>query len=260
MDIVTSILLGAVEGITEFLPISSTFHLIAASQLLHLKQDEFTKLFEVFIQAGAIFAVAILYFRELKNDLELVKKLLFSFLPTAVIGFALYKVIKNVFFSSMPLMVSVFVLVGILFIFLEMFLKKNKSYFVKHLTSISYKDAVIVGLAQSFAVVPGVSRAGAVIIAMILLKYKRADAAKYSFMLSVPTILAASFFDLYKSRAYVLNHLDMIYLLLIGSVVAFITAYFVMKWFINYLKNHSLAVFGWYRIVLAIIILLVLRG
>lgn len=254
MNIIQSVILGIIEGITEFLPISSTFHLIFASKLLGIPQTDFAKLFEVVIQGGAILSVLILYIKELATDRELLKKVIVSFLPTATIGFVLYKVIKDIFFSTDWLMISVFLIMGVIFIITEKFLLKDK--LVRPLDKLTYKDALIVGLIQSLAVIPGVSRAGAVILSMIFLGYNRPNAAKYSFMLSIPTILAASGYDLLKMRHVLTSNMNNAVLLVVGTVAAFISAYIVVKWLIEYLKNHSLEIFGWYRILLVIIILL----
>ncbi len=258
MNIIQSIILGVVEGITEFLPVSSTFHLIWTSTFLQLAQSEFVKLFEVFIQGGAILAVIFLYFKEVMRDRILFVKLILSFIPTAVVGFALYKVIKGVFFERIDVTTIAFIIVGILFLLVEYFIQKRWLKIEKNMSKLSYKQAVLVGLIQSFAVLPGVSRAGAVIIGMMFLGYKRSEAAKYSFMLSVPTILAASVYDLYKMRQVAFESSDKMSILLIGFVVAFASAYAVVKWLIQYLQNNSLVFFGWYRILVGIILLILL--
>ncbi len=258
MNIIQAAILGVVEGITEFLPISSTFHLIFASKFLGIAQTDFSKLFEVFIQAGAILSVALLYFTDVVKYKELDKKVLASFFPTAVVGLLLYKIIKNVFFESQILMLGVFVIVGIIFIVLEKYVKKGKIKLEKDVKDISYKEAVIIGLCQSFAVIPGVSRAGAVMVTMMFLKYRRDKSAYYSFLLAVPTILAASFFDLFEMRKVVLRNLNNGLLLIVGFIFAFASSYFIVKWFINFLKKNSLAIFGIYRILLAIILALTL--
>ena len=147
------------------------------------------------------------------------------------------------------LQIAVFVLVGIFFIVYERFNKKQK----KTANEISYKDAVFVGFVQALAVVPGVSRAGAVIVAMLILGVKREEAAKYSFLLAIPTLMAATLLDLVKSRAVVLDNIE---LLLIGLLASFISAYIVVKWFVSYLSRHDMAIFGWYRLGLALILLI----
>ncbi len=257
MNIIQSIILGVVEGITEFLPVSSTFHLIWTSTFLQLKQTDFVKLFEVFIQAGAILAVVFLYFKEVMTDRMLFVKLVLSFIPTAVVGLALYKVIKGVFFERIDVITVTFIILGILFLLVEYFIQKRWLKIDKNMSKLSYKQAILVGLIQSFAVLPGVSRAGAVIIGMMILGYKRSEAAKYSFMLSVPTILSASLYDLYKMREVAFESSDQWGVLLIGSLVAFASAYLGVKWLIKFLQNNSLVFFGWYRILVGIILLLV---
>jgi undecaprenyl-diphosphatase len=258
MNISHSIILGLVEGITEFLPVSSTFHQIFAAKLLGLQQTEFLKLFEVIIQGGAILSVVILYIRELIQDKSLLKMVIISFIPTAVIGFALEKIIKNVFFQTDWLMLTAFLVVGIVFIVLEKRLKSNKIKLNKDIKDLTVKDALIIGLIQSFAVVPGVSRAGAVIIAMIFLRYDRAQSAKYSFILAIPTILAASALELLKSKDILMSNTSNFGLLIVGTIVAFGSSYIGVRWFIEYLKKHSLEVFGWYRLVIGALILLTL--
>lgn len=257
MSILHALILGAVEGLTEFLPISSTFHLIFSAKFLGVAQTDFSKLFEVFIQAGAILAVVFLYFREIMINKELFKKTLTAFLPTAIIGFILYKTIKTVFFESSLLMIFVFFLIGLLFLVYEFFLKKQKTDLKKTLKIFSYKDALLIGFIQSLAVVPGVSRAGAVILGMMILGYKRSEAAKFSFLLAAPTIFAAGFFDLFKMREIVFNNLNNINLLLIGFITAFIFAHFSIKWFIGYLQTNSLTVFGIYRIIIALLLYII---
>lgn len=258
MHFIQALILGIVEGITEFLPISSTFHLIFASKLLAVPQDEFAKLFEVVIQPGAILSVIFIYFQEVVKDYDLLKKTLASFVPTAVVGLVLYKVIKEVFFSTPLLMVIVFILVGIGFIIFEFLLKKDRIHLEKKLSSMTYKDAIIIGLIQALAVVPGISRAGAVIVGMMLMKYKRDEAAKFSFILAVPTIFAASALDIFKGRELLIHHTNDAFLLIVGFISAFAASYFVVKWFIDFLKKNSLAGFGWYRIAVAAFILLFL--
>ena len=248
MTFIQAIILGVIEGVTEFLPISSTFHLIWGAKLLGLEQTDFLKMFEVVIQSGAILAIVALYFQTIFN-LKLWKKVIVSFVPTALVGLVLYKMIKGFFFENFVLQIAVFVLVGIFFIVYERFNKKTE----KTANEISYKDAVFVGFVQALAVVPGVSRAGAVIVAMLILGVKREEAAKYSFLLAIPTLMAATLLDLVKSRAVVLDNIE---LLLIGLLASFISAYIVVKWFVSYLSRHDMAIFGWYRLGLALILLI----
>jgi undecaprenyl-diphosphatase len=253
------ILLGLVEGLTEFLPISSTFHLIFVSRLIGAGNGDFTKLFNVFIQSGAILAVVVLYWKRLEKDFGLVKRTLTAFIPTAVLGVLAYRTIKGVFFESYLWMIGIFVLVGVLFLVFEALVKRGHLSPRKSLAEFTYKNALIIGLAQCLAFLPGVSRAGAVILAMMILGYRRDDAAVFSFLLAIPTIFAAASYDLYKSREILLGQGASMLMLLLGFVVAFVVAYLAVKWLIHYLQHHTLRLFGVYRLVLgAILVLLVL--
>jgi undecaprenyl-diphosphatase len=273
MNFFYAALLGLVEGITEFLPISSTFHLIFTTKLLQIPQTDFTKLFEVFIQGGAILAVVILYFKELLHNKDLAKKVFLAFLPTATVGFLLYKIIKEVFFESQWLMIGVFLAVGIIFIVVEKFFV-GATLAVAHgraqgaplqnspnnapnkpLKSLSFRHAVLIGFVQALAVIPGVSRSGSVIVGMLFLGYDRSEAAKFSFMLSIPTILAASAYDLYKMRDVAFANLNNINLLAVGFVVSFIFALISVQWLIKFLQTHTLLPFGIYRLILAAVII-----
>jgi len=257
MTIFYSIILGLVEGLTEFLPISSTFHLLFASKLLNILQTDFVKVFEVFIQAGAILAVLILYFKEIVNNKSLITKIMVSFIPTGVIGFILYKVIKNIFFEDYVLMMAVFLIMGIIFLVIEKLVFDKKIKLEKSIKNINYPQTILIGAIQSLAVIPGVSRAGSVMVGMMAMGIKREESAKYSFVLAVPTILAASAYDLFKMREIVFSQASNLGILMIGFIVAFISALLAVNWFIGFLKKNSLIVFGIYRIALAIILLLI---
>jgi undecaprenyl-diphosphatase len=250
MNILHTIILGLVEGITEFLPVSSTAHLIIVSKLLGLSQNTFISTFEVIIQSGAILAVMFIYGKRLFENKNLFKMVLASFIPTAIVGFILHDIIKNVFFQSETLIVGMIGLIGLLFIVLEKYFEKNKIELKNDESSLQLRDALLIGLFQSFAVVPGVSRAGAVIICMMLLRYKRKFAAEYSFILAIPTILAATVLDLIKFDG-VFTSARLMYFG-IGFVTAFISALFIVKWFTSYLEKNNLVVFGLYRIMLAL--------
>jgi len=241
-----AIVLGIVEGLTEFLPVSSTFHLIWAANILGLAQTEQQKVFAVVIQSGAILAVIFLYFRTLVNDSHLIKKIIISFLPTAIVGLVLYKLIKDVFFENYILQLTMFALVGIIFIVFE---KTRQGHaYTRNSADLTYAEAIMIGLAQSLAVIPGVSRAGAVILALMLYNVKRDEAAKYSFLLAIPTIGSASLFDLYKSRHEILIQ-DNWLMLGIGFLVSFIVALIVIRWLTYYLQHHTMTMFGWYRLI-----------
>ncbi len=254
MSLLNGLILGVIEGITEFLPISSTAHLIIAARLLHIEQTQFQKFFEVFIQSGAILAVLFLYTSYVLKHRSLLKKIFISFLPTAVVGLILYEIIKNVFFESFSLISFSLLFIGVIFFFLEYAISRDHIKLKRHIEHMSLKDALVIGLIQSLAVVPGVSRAGIVMIGMILLQYKREESAMYSFLLAVPTIIAASALDLYKSRDLLAGYGQNVLVLAIGFFTAFVTATITIKWFMKYLQNHSLSVFAFYRIALAIIL------
>jgi len=256
MGIWDAILLGIVEGLTEFLPVSSTFHLIAAARLIGHGEGEFVKLFEVFIQSGAVLAVLLLYWGRLKKDTALIGKMLVSFVPTALLGALAYGTIKRVFFTSYFWMIGIFVLVGLVFLIFEALVKKGTLSPGKALAELGYRDALIIGLVQSPAFFPGVSRAGAVILIMMILGFRRADSAAFSFLLAIPTILSAGLYDLYKTRELVLSSSANVVILLVGSLAAFLVAYVAVKWLIRYLQSHTLNIFGYYRLAAGLFFLL----
>lgn len=254
MNLFNALILGIIEGVTEFLPISSTAHLIIAAKLLHIEQTQYQKFFEVFIQSGAIFAVIFLYSSYLVKHKSVIKKIAISFIPTGIIGFFLYEIIKNIFFESFPLILFTLVFIGVIFLFLEYAISRDHLKLSRHIEHMSMADALVIGLIQGLAVVPGVSRAGIVIIGMILLRYRREEAALYSFLLAVPTILVASTFDLYQSRELLVGYQQNVLVLSVGFFTAFITAMFTIRWLMKYLQRHSLSVFAFYRIAFAIIL------
>lgn len=255
ISIIQAIILGKIEGITEFLPISSTFHMLIAEQIMGIPQTEFVKLFTVFIQAGAILSVFLLYFNDLWKDKTLILKTGAAFVPTAIIGFLLYHFIKEVLFASPMISVAVFIIVGILFIVMEKMIKKESLQLTKAVSDLTYKEAVIIGCAQAIAVIPGVSRSGSVMVAMMGMKFTRADAARFSFILSIPTIFAAAALDALETKDVLLHNQANITILLIGFLVAFIVSFIIVKWFIFYLQKHTLELFGWYRIILGLVLL-----
>jgi undecaprenyl-diphosphatase len=248
MNIFQAIFLGILEGLTEFLPVSSTFHLLIATKLLGLPQTEFSKFFDVFIQAGAIAAVLVLFAKEWFAHKEVLKKVVVSFLPTALVGFLLHSVIKDVFFESFQMMIVVFIGVGVIFLLLERWFKKG-SPLKKTAEDVTYLHAVMIGFAQALAVFPGVSRAGAVMIAMMVMGYRRDEAAKYSFTLAVPTIMAAAGLDVLKMRSELMTTgMNEWTVLVVGSIAAFASALVVMRWFVQFLRHRTFEAFGWYRV------------
>jgi len=250
------ITLSAIEGITEFLPISSTAHLILTSKLLHFSQTPFLKLFEVFIQTGAIAAVLFLYIKLFFKKRRLALNLFFSFIPTAFFGLLLYKTIKQTLFESYSLIAINLALLGAVFLLIEKLVKDKKILLKKGLEDMNLYTAFFVGLAQALAVFPGVSRAGAVIIALMILGFKRKAAVEYSFLLAIPTIFAAGFFDLYKNLDLLVQSQGYLFDLLLGSFLSFIFALASVKWFLRFLKKHTLSPFGIYRIIAGILFLI----
>ncbi|EKD80590.1 MAG: hypothetical protein ACD_40C00052G0004 [uncultured bacterium] len=258
MTILHSLIFGIVEGLTEFLPISSTFHLITVGRLLGLESNPFTSMFEVVIQGGAILSLLFIYTQTFLKNHTLTLKVLCSFIPTAIVGLILYKIIKGIFFNTNALMLAVFVGIGILFLLIEHRVTLGKLSLHKSLTSISWKEALLIGLAQSTAVIPGVSRSGSVILLMMYLGFRRDEAAKYTFLLSVPTILAASSLDLYQNRFIFVDNPANFTPLAVGFIASFIVAYLVVQWLLHYLGSHTLRLFAWYRFAIAIFILFIL--
>ncbi|MFN4212474.1 MAG: undecaprenyl-diphosphate phosphatase [Microgenomates group bacterium] len=256
MNIFQIIILSIIEGLTEFLPVSSTAHLIVASKILNITQNNFHKLFEVFIQSGAILAVIFLYRETLFKNKKILINIFFAFIPTAFFGFLFYKIIKNIFFESLNLIVFSLIFGGIIFILIEILNAKKKIILAKENDQMIIKEALLIGFFQSFAIVPGVSRAGAVMIGMMILGFKREESAIFSFLLAVPTIFSASFFDLYKNKEILFMGEGQFFTLFLGAFFSFIFALSAVKFFISFLKKKNLIVFGLYRIILAIIILL----
>jgi undecaprenyl-diphosphatase len=248
LDYFSAFILGIVEGITEFLPISSTGHLILTSKLLSISQNEFTKSFEIVIQSGAILSIIVLYLRKIISNPKMILYMIIGFIPSGVFGLLFYKFIKQYLFSTF--VVSLMLIIwGIIFILVE-FLLKGRYYKLQ----IDTKTAFLIGFFQCFALIPGTSRSGATIIGGMLLGLSRKDATEFSFLLSVPTIIIASAYDLIKEKSIIFN--SDIYVLLVGFITSFIFAYISVKWLINFVSKHSLVVFGIYRIIIGIIFLL----
>lgn len=256
MKFLSAICLGIIEGITEFLPISSTYHLLLVSRLLHLPHNEFTKLFHIFIQSGAILAVVWLYRYDLIRRLDLGLKTLVAFVPTALMGIIFYRPIKDIFMERFFLQVIIFLLLGLLFILFELLIKKAVLKLKKTLVSLTFFEAILIGFIQCLAFFPGVSRSGAVILMMMIFGYRRDEAAFFSFFLSIPTIISAGIYDLYKSWDSLVSFKSGIFPLSLGFSVSFIVALAAVRWFIGYLKKHSLNLFAFYRFLLGVLTIL----
>lgn len=258
MSFFEAILLGLVEGITEFLPISSTAHLILTSQLLDIPYTEYLGFFEVLIQSGAILAVLVLFWRVIFDSHHTKQKLLIAFIPTALVGLVMRDIVKDVFFQSNALIGWSLITVGGLFVVMEWAVKKGHINLTRMLASMTYKDALLIGLIQSVAILPGVSRAGAVMLIMMTQGYTRSQAALFSFLLAIPTILGAGLVDVYSTNLSLVN-VQGFTALLLGCLVAFASAYLLMKWLISYLQTHTLLPFAMYRIVVGTSVLLLLK-
>jgi len=249
MSVLHSLILGIVEGVTEFLPISSTGHLMLASTLLKIQQTDFQKSFDIIIQLGAILAVVVLYWKRLWQW-ETIKKLFVAFVPTAILGLALYKVVKSYLLGSDAVVLWALLLGGIILIIFEL-LHKEKPTAVEDFSAISYGQAVVIGLFQSIAIIPGVSRSAATIVGGLLLGLKRKTIVEFSFLLAVPTMLAASALDLYKSAGSFASA-DWAPLV-VGFVVSFLVAMVAIKWLLRFIQKNSFIGFGVYRIVVAVL-------
>jgi len=255
-DTITSwqaLILGLIEGLTEFLPISSTFHLLLTSQILKIPLNQYTKLFEIFIQSGAILAVIWLYRREIFSRFDLVVKTALAFIPTAFLGIVLYGPIKDIFMMEIPGQIYIFIFIGFLFLLFEFLIGRGLIKLTKTINLLKFHEALIIGALQALAFFPGVSRAGAVILTMMLLGYRRSEAAFFSFFLAIPTIMGAAVFDLYRSRAVLISFRYQILPLSLGFVVSFLVALAAIRWFLGYLRNHSLNLFAFYRFIVGLL-------
>lgn len=251
MNIVDGIILGIVEGITEFLPISSTGHLILASKALGLPETEFLKSFEVVIQLGAILAVIVIYFKSFFK-IEDLKKIIIGTLPAAVIGIGLYKVIRHNLLGSENIAIWAMLIGGLLLIIFEMFYR-GPDVEQEAVYEITYAQAFFIGIFQVLAIVPGVSRSASTIIGGLLLGIPRRTVVKFSFLLAVPAILGASLLDIYNNPSIFLD--GDIKILAIGFIAAFVVALLSIKFLLRYIRNHTFMPFGVYRILVALIFL-----
>lgn len=256
MNLLHAFIFGIVEGITEFLPISSTGHLMLAAQVLNVKQTEFLKSFEIAIQSGAILAVAVLYWKTLVKGREIWKRIFVAFLPTACIGLIVYKLVKKFLLVNNALVLWSLFLGGILLIIFELFYRE-KADAVDAVGSISYKQSFCIGLFQSIAMVPGVSRAAATIIGGLFIGLKRKTIVEFSFLLAIPTMLAATALDLARSANVFSGR--QIFLLCIGFCVSFFVAAITIKFLLHFIKRHNFIIFGIYRVCIAILFWLTLR-
>lgn len=255
MDLIQAIIIAIIEGITEFLPVSSTGHMILASSLMELHEDEFVKTFEIAIQIGAILSVLTLYYKRFLVSLDIYYKLFVAFIPTGIVGFFAYKTIKMYLFN--PLVVSLMLIIGgIVLILLDKWSEKP-SHKYKDINDVSLMDAFKIGCAQCLSMVPGVSRAAATIFGGIGIGFNRKQAAEFSFLLAIPTMFAATGYDLLKSSTDFTS--NQVFLLSVGLIVAFVTALVAVKFFILLLSKYGFKHFGYYRIALGILFLVLAK-
>lgn len=250
MDIFQAIIIAIVEGITEFLPVSSTGHMIITQKLLGIEPSSFVKLFTVNIQFGAILSVIILYWKRFFQTFDFYLKLFIAFLPAAFLGFLFSGFIDQMLESVLVVAISL-VLGGVVLLFIDSWFN-NPSEDQK----ITFRNAFIIGFFQVIAMIPGVSRSAATIIGGLTQKLTRKNATEFSFFLAVPTMFAASAYEMIKSyKTIEPQHINV---LLIGNLVAFLVAILAIKGFITFLTKHGFKVFGYYRIIVGAIILILL--
>lgn len=258
MNLIDSLVLGIIEGITEFLPVSSTGHLILTSELLKINQTDFVKSFEIIIQLGAILAVICLYFKQILINPKVWTKIIVAFSPTAIVGLFFYKFIKNYLLGNSFITLVALFLGGVALIILEL-IYKEKEYHANKIEDVSLKTSFLIGIFQSVSVVPGVSRAAATIVGGLFVGLKRKTATEFSFLLAIPTMAAASGLDLIKTDFSFSG--EEVSVLLVGFISSFIVAVLSIKFLLNYIRNHNFIPFGIYRIALSILFwIFILRG
>ncbi|NOS67877.1 MAG: undecaprenyl-diphosphatase UppP [Candidatus Peribacteraceae bacterium] len=243
-------ILSLIEGVTEFLPVSSTGHLILASELLGIPQTDAHKSFEIAIQLGAILAVVVLYARTLLRDRRTLLLTITAFIPTGIIGFLLHGIVKDMLLGSTTVVLVSLFLGGIVLIVFELPAFRRKKPAMGEICQMSYVHAVLIGVFQSVAIIPGVSRSAATIIGGELIGMSRKSIVEFSFLLAIPTMAAATGYDLLKSAGEFTS--GDVQNLLIGFVLSFVFALIAVRWFISYVKEHSFVAFGVYRIILAL--------
>lgn len=256
--LIKAFILGIVEGVTEFLPVSSTGHLVIASQLMGMK-DERTDLFLIVIQFAAILAVcweyrariatvlgSFLHEQQAKN---LMQNILIAFLPLAILGLLFGNKLKHLLFAPVPIAMA-FIVGGLIILWAE---RREHTITVNEVDDMSWKDALKIGFAQAFALIPGTSRSGATIIGGLLFGLSRKAAAEFTFFLAIPTLGAATFYDLYKHRD-LLNTND-IGMWAVGLIASFISAFLVVRGLLRYISKHDFTIFAWYRIAFGIVVL-----
>lgn len=248
MNLIHAVLLGILEGITEFLPVSSTGHLILASAILGLSESNFLKTFEIAIQLGAILSVVVLYGKSLLKDREMIQKVIVAFIPTGVLGLLFYKVVKHYLLGNERVVVAALVIGGVFLILFERYHLHPEGDESK---KISYRQALLIGTFQSLAMVPGVSRSASTIIGGLFLGVERKTIVEFSFLLAIPTMAAATGLDLLKTApAFNANQIEV---LAAGFAVSFVVALLSIKFLLRFIQQHTFVSFGIYRIVVGVL-------
>lgn len=255
MNFLEAVILAVIEGLTEFLPVSSTGHMIIGSSMMGIQSEEFVKLFTVAIQFGAILSVVVLYFKRFLKSFDFYFKLLVAFLPAVFFGFLLKDVIDNLLESPLVVAISL-VLGGIVLLFVDKWFHNTTT---DDSDEISYSTAFKIGFFQCISMIPGVSRSASTIIGGMSQNLTRKAAAEFSFFLAVPTMFGATakkIYDFYRD-GFTISAQE-IQLLAVGNIVAFIVAMLAIKYFITFLQTRGFRIFGWYRIFVGLIILILL--
>lgn len=255
MSYFQAILLAIVEGLTEFLPISSTGHLIIAQRLLGVTTTEFTKSFDIVIQFAAILAVVVLFWKKILHSRTIWKQTILAFIPTGILGFTLYRVVKDILLDNPNIIITALIIGGLILLIVDRIPKLQKG---KHdLSSLSIPNLLSIGLFQSLSMIPGVSRSAASIIGGLFSGLSRTEAVEFSFLLAIPTMAAASGYDLLKTG---FSFSPQEFLLLgTGCLFSFLSSLFAVRIFTNFVARHNFTVFAIYRIVFALILLAFLR-
>ena len=248
-----AIIMGIIEGVTEFLPISSTAHLILTADILKIPQTDYVKSFEIIIQLGAILAVVALYWK-MFLDLEVLKKLFAAFIPTGILGLIFYKIIKNYLLGNLTVVLTSLAVGGLILILFEKYFSPKNETTEWDIRDISYKQCLTLGLFQSIAMIPGVSRSAATIIGGLAIGIPKRTIVEFSFLLAVPTMAAATGLDLLKNAS--LFNASQINSLSVGFITSFVMAIVSIRWLLSYIKKHSFAVFGVYRLALVLLFLI----
>ncbi len=251
MDLFHALILGIVEGVTEFLPISSTGHLMIASKLLGMAQTDFLKTFDIAIQLGAILSVVVLYWRSLLVDLEVIKRIAAAFIPTAVLGLLFYKFVKTVLLESTQVVLWALFLGGIFLVVFEL-LHKEKRDAISDIKQMTLLQAAVIGGFQAIAMIPGVSRSAATIIGGLCLGVSRKTIVEFSFLLACPTMAAATGLDLLKSaHDFSMNQFSF---LAVGFLAAFAVGIMSIQFLLFFVRNNNFISFGIYRIIAAVLL------